>query len=276
MALTLGRQLPWAGGVGSPVALWNPTLLTPRSFWCKTRRWNRWRRFVSGWRVGVSHCGDFIFSSTFIQSSRAENQNTPPLSCCLLFLPLECCLSLKERADRPPVTLSSPSAFLALHCVHPRSSGPTWQEPGFPSQELGRTFSLLSSFSPKASLPCALPCFKRLSDGVMCREGVYPWVCGSQHGPTRRGGTRVQVHWPVVHVEWLRAWFVEWLCYRPALSSGGLPSALHSGRRVAVCQRGCPMRLLHKQSGWASECVCNCHLDSHSCDLPVPVVWVYV
>lgn len=35
-------------------------------------------------------------------------------------------------------------------------------------------FLPLSGFSPEPSLPCAFPCFKRLSDGVMCRKGVYP------------------------------------------------------------------------------------------------------
>ena len=80
-----------------------------------------------------------IFSSTFIQSSRAENQTLPPLSCCLLFLPLECCLSLEERAHLPSVTLSSPLASPALPWVYLRPLGPNWQEPGPPSQELRRT-----------------------------------------------------------------------------------------------------------------------------------------
>lgn len=52
-------------------------------------------------------------------------------------------------------------------------------------------FCPLSGFPLGQSLPCAFPCFKCLSDGVMCRKGVYPWVRGSQHSPTRHGGTRV-------------------------------------------------------------------------------------
>lgn len=109
---------------------------------------------VSGWRVGVSHCGDFIFSSTFVQSSRADNQALPPLSCCLLFLPLECCLSLKERAHLPPVTLSSPLAPSALPGVYLRPLGPTWQEPCPPSQALRRT--QLSAHFPVS--PSDRPC----------------------------------------------------------------------------------------------------------------------